>query len=106
MPYGYADQGYSDYDSMPQQPQQPSPYVPAQLRQLLHYSVSHNKEVQVEVTNFRKDGSRWENVLSIVPIHWDDDDVRQRSSKTKTKNQPRRYRYSVGFACDKIAMGM
>ena len=78
---------YSDYDSTTPSSQ----YVPVHTRQLLNYSVAHNKEVQVEVTNFRKNGSRWENVLTIVPICWD---------------EQQRYRYSVGFACDKLAMGM
>lgn len=103
MPHAYNEYTYSDHDSMAPSSQ----YVPAHTRQLLSYSVAHNKEIQVEVTNFRKDGTRWENVLTIVPIYWDED-LRQTNdkSKSKSKNQQQRYRYSVGFACDKIAMGM
>lgn len=90
----------------------PSSYVPPRVRQLLHQSVKHSREVQVEVTNFRKDGTPFVNFLSVVPIYWDDDDWQAdhgsspngSSRSNEKRRQSRRHRYSVGFVCDKSAM--
>ncbi|ERT01911.1 hypothetical protein HMPREF1624_00206 [Sporothrix schenckii ATCC 58251] len=82
----------------PTAPSTPSPYVQPAVRQLLHQSVKHNREMQLEVNNFRKDGSAFVNFLSVVPIYWDDGGDGDRN------RHPRRHRYSVGFLCDKTAM--
>ena len=41
-------------------------------------------EIQLEVTNYKKTGQRFTNILSIIPVQWDSTD----------------YRYAVGFACE------
>lgn len=41
----------------------------AALREIRH-AVSHNRECQVEITNYRKDGSRFLNYLTIIPVRW------------------------------------
>lgn len=75
------------------------------MRQVLHQSVKHNREVQVEVTNFRKNGTPFVNFLSVVPIYWDDDDGHaDHGPSTNGSSSTRRHRYSVGFVCDKSAM--
>lgn len=47
----------------------------------MRHAVRDNNEVEVKVTNFRKDGTRFTNLLTMIPVHWDSQD----------------YRYSVGF---------
>ncbi|CAM1502073.1 Fc.00g040570.m01.CDS01 [Cosmosporella sp. VM-42] len=42
-------------------------------------------EVQLEVTNYKKNGRRFTNILSIIPVQWDSEG----------------YRYAVGFQCEK-----
>ncbi|CAK7223299.1 hypothetical protein SCUCBS95973_005130 [Sporothrix curviconia] len=81
-------------------PSAPSPHVSSRVRHQLHQSVKHNREVQVEVTNFRKDGTPFTNVLSIVPIYWDDDEAEVAMDSDCTRHT-RRHRYSVGFLCNK-----
>ncbi|KAF6818553.1 vivid PAS protein WD [Colletotrichum plurivorum] len=44
-------------------------------------AVEANDEVQLEVLNFRKDGTPFVNILTMIPVHWDS----------------QHYRYSVGF---------
>ncbi|OIW25192.1 vivid PAS protein VVD [Coniochaeta ligniaria NRRL 30616] len=41
----------------------------AAVRQMRH-AVSHNQECQVEITNYRKDGSKFLNYLTIIPVRW------------------------------------
>lgn len=48
-------------------------------------AIKANKEHQTQVTNFKKNGEPFLNILSIVPIPWDGPE----------------YRYSVGFQCEK-----
>lgn len=48
-------------------------------------AISENKEHQTQITNFKKNGEPFLNILSIIPIPWDGPD----------------YRYSVGFQCEK-----
>ncbi|CAK7200769.1 hypothetical protein SEUCBS139899_003468 [Sporothrix eucalyptigena] len=80
-----------------------SPYAPMLVCPQLHQSVKHGREVQVEVTNFRKDGTPFVNFLSVVPICWDDNEG---ETAVNGESQPyaRPYRYSVAFHCDKNAM--
>lgn len=40
-------------------------------------------EIQLEVTNYKKTGHKFTNILSIVPVTWDSHE----------------YRYAVGFSC-------
>lgn len=47
----------------------------------MRHAVRDNTEVQMELTNFRKDGSSFTNLLTMIPVLWDSQD----------------YRYSVGF---------
>lgn len=44
-------------------------------------AIEANREYQASITNFKKTGEAFTNVLSIIPIRWDGDD----------------FRYSVGF---------
>lgn len=48
-------------------------------------AIKTNTEHQTTITNFKKDGSAFLNILTIIPIPWDGKD----------------YRYSVGFQCEK-----
>lgn len=41
-------------------------------------------EIQLEVTNYRKTGQKFTNILSIIPVSWDSPG----------------YRYAVGFCCE------
>lgn len=49
-------------------------------------SIKANKEHQTTLTNFRKDGRPFVNILTLIPITWEGSND---------------YRYSVGFQCDK-----
>ncbi|ROW13503.1 hypothetical protein VPNG_04462 [Cytospora leucostoma] len=46
-------------------------------------AIQANREYQARITNFKKTGEAFTNILSIIPIKWDGDD----------------FRYSVGFLC-------
>ncbi|KAG4219385.1 hypothetical protein PC116_g32135 [Phytophthora cactorum] len=48
-------------------------------------AVERNEELAVEVVNFKKNGARFVNVLTMIPVYWD--------SQTP--------RYSVGFLAEK-----
>lgn len=41
----------------------------AALRTIRH-AVGHNRECQVQITNYRKDGSKFLNYLTIIPVRW------------------------------------
>ncbi|KAI0386566.1 putative vivid protein [Hypomontagnella monticulosa] len=60
-------------------------YVDKDLVRKMRRAVESNNELSVEVTNFRKNGQMFVNLLSMVPVHWD--------SPTP--------RYSVGFLAEK-----
>ncbi|TLD29340.1 hypothetical protein PspLS_03210 [Pyricularia sp. CBS 133598] len=60
-------------------------HVSKNLVQDMRRSVDANYEIQLEVPNFRKDGTCFTNILTMIPIRWDGAD----------------YRYSVGFQCEK-----
>lgn len=51
-------------------------------------AIKANKEHQTTITNFRKDGRAFVNILTLIPITWDSQD----------------FRYSVGFQCDKASL--
>ena len=36
----------------------------------IRHAVGHNKECQVTITNYRKDGTRFVNYLTIIPVRW------------------------------------
>ncbi|CAK7267644.1 hypothetical protein SEPCBS57363_002691 [Sporothrix epigloea] len=81
----------------------PSMQSSAYVRQQLHQAVKNNLEVQVELLNFRKDGTPFVNVLALVPIYWNEEGngIALNGDHSRTV---RRHRYSVGFLCDKAAM--
>ncbi|KAI1499467.1 putative vivid protein [Biscogniauxia marginata] len=60
-------------------------YVDRELVKTMKRAVDSNNELAVEVTNFKKNGQKFVNVLSMIPIYWD-------SAKP---------RYSVGFMAEK-----
>ncbi|KAI2628843.1 putative vivid protein [Hypoxylon sp. NC1633] len=60
-------------------------YVDKDLIKKMRRAVESNKEIAVEVTNFKKSGQRFVNLLTMVPVHWD-------------SPLPR---YSVGFQAEK-----
>ena len=62
----------------------PRKHVDKDVLRKLRKAVEKNTEVQVEITNFKKDGSRFTNLLTMIPITWDDS-----------------HNYCVGFQCDK-----
>lgn len=51
----------------------------------LRKAVETNDEIQVKLTNFKKDGTAFVNLLTMIPIRW------------KSEN----YRYSVGFQVER-----
>ncbi|EEY21888.1 vivid PAS protein VVD [Verticillium alfalfae VaMs.102] len=59
----------------------PRKYVDDRMVKQMRKAVEKNDEVQLEVQNFRKDGSPFMNILTMIPVTWDSED----------------YRYSVGF---------
>lgn len=61
-------------------------HVPKDLVKRMRKSVDRNAELQLEVPNFRKDGTPFTNILTIIPISWDDSG---------------HYHYSVGFLSEK-----
>ncbi|CAK7566490.1 MAG: hypothetical protein SEPTF4163_004437 [Sporothrix epigloea] len=75
----------------------------AYVRQQLHQAVKNNLEVQVELLNFRKDGTPFVNVLAVVPIYWNEEGNGTAFDGDHARTT-RRHRYSVGFLCDKAAM--
>lgn len=66
-------------------PRSPRKFVDKRTLRGMHEAIRANKEHQTTVTNFKKDGRPFVNILTIIPIPWDGKD----------------YRYSVGFQCEK-----
>ncbi|KAI1805321.1 putative vivid protein [Daldinia bambusicola] len=60
-------------------------HVGKELLKKMRRAVERNDEIAVEVVNFKKNGARFVNVLSMIPVYWD--------SQTP--------RYSVGFLAEK-----
>ncbi|CAJ2505282.1 Uu.00g126760.m01.CDS01 [Anthostomella pinea] len=60
-------------------------YLEKDLVKKMRRAVESNNELAIEVTNFKKNGQRFTNVLAMIPVYWDSD-------------QPR---YSVGFMAEK-----
>ncbi|KAI0887952.1 putative vivid protein [Annulohypoxylon maeteangense] len=60
-------------------------YVDKDLIKKMRRAVESNNELAIEVTNFKKDGQSFVNLLSMIPVCWD--------SSTP--------RYSVGFLAEK-----
>jgi hypothetical protein len=50
----------------------------------LDKAISRNSEVQMKITNFKKDGTRFTNFLTIIPVKWKSD----------------KYTHSLGLLCD------
>lgn len=67
------------------QPRSARKHVEGRDIQGMRDAVRANKEHQTEITNFKKGGEPFVNILTIIPITWDSED----------------YRYSVGFQCQK-----
>jgi len=64
-------------------------YVDKSTVKGMREAIKGNREHQTTVTNFRKDGRPFANILTLIPITWDSEE----------------FRYSVGFQCDKDALG-
>ncbi|KAI1649400.1 putative vivid protein [Daldinia loculata] len=60
-------------------------HVNKEVLKTMRRSVEANDELAVEVVNFKKNGDRFVNVLTMIPVHWE--------SQTP--------RYSVGFLAEK-----
>ncbi|KAI1074182.1 putative vivid protein [Whalleya microplaca] len=60
-------------------------YVDKDLVKRMKRAIETNQEIAVEITNFKKNGQRFTNLLTMIPVCWD-------SSKP---------RYSVGFQAEK-----
>ncbi|KAF3060892.1 White collar 1 protein [Daldinia childiae] len=65
--------------------QSPRKHVHKDVLKRMRRSVEANEELAVEIVNFKKNGDRFVNVLTMIPVHWD--------SQTP--------RYSVGFLAEK-----
>lgn len=63
------------------QPHSARKYVDHRTIKGMREAVKSNKEHQTEITNFKKDGRPFVNILTIIPIQWDTPE----------------FRYSVGF---------
>ncbi|KAF7552139.1 hypothetical protein G7046_g7508 [Stylonectria norvegica] len=51
----------------------------------IRQAVQTNDEIQLQITNYKKNGKRFTNILTIIPVAWDTPD----------------YRYAVGFQSEK-----
>lgn len=51
-------------------------------------AIGKGEEVQQRLVNYRKNGERFENLLTLIPIAWDEEDAYGGHGKK---------RYSVGF---------
>ncbi|KAI1100619.1 putative vivid protein [Jackrogersella minutella] len=60
-------------------------YVDKELIKKMRRAVESNDEIAVEVTNFKKNGQKFTNLLTMIPVYWE--------SPTP--------RYSVGFLAEK-----
>lgn len=56
-------------------PRRPSAADMAALKDIRH-AVGHNRECQVEITNYRKDGTRFRNYLTIIPVRWNSNEFK------------------------------
>jgi PAS domain S-box-containing protein len=56
-------------------------YVDKEVIRKMRKAVEKNEEIQLEVVNFKKSGSKFVNLLTMIPVRWNSQD----------------YRYSVGF---------
>ncbi|TVY69015.1 White collar 1 protein [Lachnellula suecica] len=61
-------------------------------RRELKDRIVKGEEAQVKLVNFRKDGVSFVNLLTVIPILWDDGDVKEKHGKTR--------KYVVGFQVD------
>ncbi|KAL7622293.1 hypothetical protein AAE478_007797 [Parahypoxylon ruwenzoriense] len=60
-------------------------YVDKDTVKRMRRAVESNAELAIEVTNFKKNGKRFINILTMIPVYWDS----------------REPRYSVGFQAEK-----
>jgi len=62
-------------------------HVDQDVLRKLRKAIEEKTEVQAEITNFKKDGTRFTNLLTMVPVSWDGS-----------------HNYFVGFQCDAGAL--
>lgn len=60
-------------------------YVDERTVRKMHTAVQTNDEVQLEVVNFKRNGSLFVNLLTMIPVRWDSHD----------------FRYCVGFQVER-----
>lgn len=60
-------------------------YVDKSIIKNMRRALESNHELAIEVTNFKKNGQKFTNLLTMIPVHWD-------------SPMPR---YSVGFQAEK-----
>jgi PAS domain S-box-containing protein len=60
-------------------------HISSKLLRQMGKGLETGSEVQLELTNFKKDGTRFTNILTMIPVRW--------SSTNRL--------YYVGFQCDK-----
>ncbi|KAK1782163.1 PAS domain-containing protein [Copromyces sp. CBS 386.78] len=60
-------------------------YVDPSTVKRMRKAIDKNAEVQVEVVNFKKNGQRFVNLLTMIPV----------------RDETGEYRYSMGFQCEK-----
>jgi PAS domain S-box-containing protein len=61
-------------------------HVDSETIKKMRKAVDRNRELRIEVVNFKKDGTRFVNVLTMIPVKWN--------------NNPD-YNYSVGFQMER-----
>lgn len=61
-------------------------------RMALREKLPKGEEAQVKLVNFKRDGGIFVNILTVIPILWDDGDVKEKHGKKR--------KYLVGFQVD------
>lgn len=59
-------------------------HVDRKTVEAMQKAVKNNTEIQTKVTNFKRNGQKFTNMLTMIPISWDGPE----------------FRYSVGFQCE------
>jgi PAS domain-containing protein len=87
MPYAEQDMSKQEFHQIQAEERAPQRPKQEQIELMeLRSSVAHKEESQVIITNYKKDGSQFRNILATIPIRW-----------TSDSDQ---LRYIVGFLAD------
>jgi len=70
-------------------PGRPNHDADSKILQDLRRDISRRVETQHSILNYRKDGTRFQNLVTMIPVAWDSPDIR----------------YYVGFQADAGTLG-